>query len=88
MTGASPVDELLAELRHDYQTARLLVVWLECIGGALSEGVISHDKAVELRADLPELRFGSDDFTERFCALVEEKHAAEQKHKQQRRRAA
>ena len=81
----------LAELRADHQTARLLCVWLECIGLALSKGVVSPDRAADLRANLPELRSGSDDFTERFCALVEEKraeHEVQQKQRRKWRRAA
>ena len=60
-------------------------LWLECIGLALSKGVVSPDNAIELRATLPELRSGSDEFTENFCALVEEKHA---EHVSQRQRKA
>lgn len=85
----NPLQEFVDDLRQDCRHLRMTLVRAECIGLAISKGVIDLATAREMRCSLPTL--GPDTFTADFLQLVEDKRAAyeaEQKRRRKYRRAA
>ena len=77
--------EFVAALRHVCLHLRATLVRAECIGTAVSKGVISLATARAMHSGLPTL--GLDTFTADFLQLVEEKRAAHERRRKYRRAA-